>query len=188
MRGDIAYKILGFLEDRGADVVDLMETFLESGYGATVGKIDYKYGLKQQKRQALKFERDKKRNLQKYIFKLRSDGLIVNDSSQKIYLSVKGKKKLESLKKNKIFDESLYKRENGDEVIIVSYDIPVLFNRERDGLRNVLKVLGFKMVHKSVWVGKVKLPEQFISMLEKCGILEYVEILKVTKRGSLQSV
>ena len=72
--------------------------------------------------------------------------------------------------------------------IIVSYDIPVLFNRERDGLRNVLKVLGFKMVHKSVWVGKVKLPEQFISMLEKCGILEYVEILKVTKRGSLQSV
>ena len=62
------------------------------------------------------------------------------------------------------------------------------FNRERDILRDIMKLLGFNIIHQSVWVGKVKLPKQFIIDLEIMGILKYVEIMEVTKKGSLKNV
>ena len=61
------------------------------------------------------------------------------------------------------------------------------FNRERNILRDILRMLGFNLIHKSVWIGKVKLPERFIADLQRLGILEYVEILEVTKSGTLES-
>jgi hypothetical protein len=36
-------------------------------------------------------------------------------------------------------------------------------------------------------VGKVFLPERFIKDLSRLGILDYVEILEVTKNGTLKS-
>ena len=82
----------------------------------------------------------------------------------------------------------MFTKEKGNTVIIVSYDLPIAFNRERDILREILKILGFNLIHKSVWVGKVKLPEQFIIALEKLKILSFVEILEVTKHGTLKEI
>ena len=84
-------------------------------------------------------------------------------------------------------NRNLYKKKHGNKVVVISYDIPIAFNRERNVLRGLLKALGFNLVHKSVWVGKVKLPERFVSDLGRMGILEYVEILEVTKSGTLKS-
>jgi len=72
-------------------------------------------------------------------------------------------------------------------VVVVSYDIPIAFNRERNILRDMLRMLGFNLVHKSVWVGKVLLPEKFVADLSRLGIIDYVEILEVTKNGTLKS-
>ncbi len=188
MRGDILLKILGFLENQSAEITDLFGAFLDAGYGASMGRVEHKYRIRHEKRYVQQINRDKKRHLQKYLFKLKTDGLILENASQQIKLSTKGRKKLGSLKKNRILDRSLYKKENGDRVIIISYDVPISFNKERNILRNILRVLGFNMVHKSVWIGKVKLPKQFIIALEKLEILEFVEILEVTKSGSLKSV
>ena len=69
---------------------------------------------------------------------------------------------------------------------IISYDLPVAFNKERNILRDMLRVLGFNLVHKSVWVGKVVLPERFVADLSRLGILDYIEILEVTKEGTLK--
>ena len=70
---------------------------------------------------------------------------------------------------------------------MISYDIPIAFNRERNILRDILRMLGFNLIHKSVWIGKVLLPERFVGDLIKLGILDYVEILEVAKNGTLKS-
>ena len=188
MKGDTIYKILDFLEDRSMATADFFSGFLAAGYGATLGEMEYQHNIRDQARHSYKIDREKKRNLQKYIYKLKNQGLISKNPSGKIFLSSKGKKKLCLLTKNRILDKKEYKKESSDKVTIISYDIPIAFNRERAILRDLLKLLGFQMIHKSAWVGKVKLPSQLVTDLDKLGILEFVEILEVTKSGSLKLI
>src|SRR3989338_2781325 len=79
-------------------------------------------------------------------------------------------------------------KEKSDKVIIISYDLPTAFNRERNILRDILRMLGFEVIHKSVWVGKVKLPKKFIVKVGQMGILDFIEILEVTKNGTLKEL
>jgi len=44
------------------------------------------------------------------------------------------------------------------------------------------------MIHQSVWVGKIKIPRQFILDLEEINILGYIEIFEISKMGSLKKV
>src|SRR3989344_4562843 len=177
VRGEIIYKILDFFEDRALDQVDFISAFLKAGYGASSGKIQSEINIFSKEREASKFNKQRKRQLQKYISKLKSQGLVVQDSDQ-----------LNKIRKTKTLDKNSYHKESGNKVIIVSYDIPTTFNRERDLIREVLKILEFRMIHQSVWVGKIKLPEKFIKDLEGLKILEYIEILEVTKQGTLKSL
>ena len=188
MRGEIAYKILDFLEDRGMATVDFFTGFLAAGYGASMGKMEYQHRMRNRARHSYQIDREKKRNLQKYIYKLKSQGFLSENFEGRIVLSGAGKKKLSLLRKNKILDRKQYRKEVSDKVTIISYDLPVAFNKERNILRDLLRLLGFKLIHKSVWVGKVKLPKQFILALEKLGIIKFVEILEVTKSGSLNKI
>ncbi len=77
---------------------------------------------------------------------------------------------------------------NSDGVIIVSYDIPEKIYKERFWLREVLKMLDFTMVQKSLWVGKKSISKEFLKSLEKHDILKYVKIFKVTKSGNLKEL
>ena len=187
MRGEIIYKILDSLESGLNNQIDFTKAFLKAGYGASGGKINREYNVIQNKRIDGKLENEKVLKLQKYLSKLKRDGLILENESKQIYLSDKGKEKLNSL--NNIVSPAKYFRDKkmGDKVVVISYDIPVAFNRERNILRSILQILGFNLVHKSVWVGKVSLPERFITDLSKLGILDYVEILEVAKNGTLKS-
>ena len=188
MRGDLIYKVLDFIEDSARGTADFVDTFLSAGYGASLGKFQYLGNIKAEKRLDYQIDREKRRQLQKYIHKLKKDGLISLDQEGQFQLSAKGKKKLMLLKSNKPIDKDTYQKEVSDKVTIISYDIPEVFRRERKILRDLLLILGFNSVHKSVWVGKVKLPKQFIADLQRLGILDCVEILEVTKTGSLKAV
>ena len=187
MKGEIIYKILDFLEDGSMDTADFFAAILKAGYGASSGKIDHEYKKYREETYLYQLDRDKRRNLQKYFSKLKSQGLIAENPSNQVILSNKGKKKLDELKKNKILEKNSYQKQDGDKVIIVSYDLPTVFNRERGILRDILKALGFQMIHKSVWVGKIKIPKKFVLAVEKMGILKFIEILEVTKNGTLNS-
>ncbi len=121
-----------------------------------------------------------------YLAKLKSNGLILENEMKQIYLSERGKKKLNKFKNSPLLNKEDYKKKMGEKVVVVSYDIPIAFNKERNILRDMLRMLGFNLIHKSVWVGKTKLPKEFIHDLEKLGILNYIEILEVTKNGSLK--
>jgi hypothetical protein len=76
MRGQKIYKILDLLEDTAMSVVDLTSIFLSTGYGASLGKIDYEYDKKQKSRVDYKIRKTQKRQLEQYIHKLKKDGLI----------------------------------------------------------------------------------------------------------------
>lgn len=187
MKGDLIYKILNYLEGEMFDVVDFTSAFLKAEYGATGGKINYEFSRIQNKRISKKFEKEKILKLKNYLAKLKNDGLILENESRQIYLSGKGKKKLNKFKNSPLSNKEDYEKKIGGRVMVVSYDIPIAFNRERNILRDILRMLGFTLVHKSVWVGKVLLPQRFIGDLNKLGILDYVEILEVTKNGTLKS-
>ena len=188
MRGEIIYKILDFLEDRATSTIDFVGAFLDAGYGASFGKLEYEKNKREDARIDYKLARDRKRNLQKYLSRLKSNGLIVEDSkTNKIHISSSGKEKLKLLKSEAVVKKESFEKAPGERVVIVSYDIPIPFNRERTKLREIIKILGFSLVHKSVWVGKVKLPKNFILALEKMNILDFVEIMEVTQSGSLKS-
>jgi hypothetical protein len=187
MKGEILYKILDTLEDGAMAIIDFHNSIISAGYGASLGRLEYEQEKRNEKRWQYQRDRENRRKLQKYISKLKSDGLITENSSSGIFLSRKGKDKLSSLKQKTVIDKYSYKKETDNKVIVISYDVPIRFNKERRILNEILDILGFNRVHKSVWVGKIKLPKQLIEDLEKMKILEYIEILEVTKTGSLKS-
>ena len=187
MKGEIIYKILDSLSDVMLDQVDFANAFLGAGYGATGGKINYEFNKIQDKRISKQLKKEKILKFKNYLAKLKNSGLILENESKQIYLSEKGKKKLSKFKSYPLLNKEDYKKKIGERVVVVSYDIPVAFNRERNILRDMLRMLGFNLIHKSVWVGKVSLPERFVADLSKLGILDYVEVLEVTKNGTLKS-
>ena len=81
-----------------------------------------------------------------------------------------------------------YGKTNQNKLVIISFDIPEKFRRKRDWLREVIRNLGYKMIHQSVWIGKTGIPKQFILDLEEMNILEYVEVFEINKRGSLKKL
>jgi len=187
MRGEIIYKILDSLGSGVNDQIDFAKAFLLAGYGASGGKINREFNKIQNQRINKELEKKERLKLQKYLSKLKRDGLIHENESKQIYLSEKGKKKFNNFQNSISPKNYLDKKKISERVTVISYDIPIAFNRERRILRDILRVLGFNLVHKSVWVGKIWLPERFIKDLSKLGILDYVEILEVTKNGTLKS-
>jgi len=187
MKGEIIYKILSFLEEKAVSTIDLIDVFVKSGYGANINKIEYEFSKKTAQKTDNRIEKEKIRNIRKYLSKLGKDGLIAKNSLEKINLTPQGKRKLNTFKKSFLLNKVKYKKETSNNIIMISYDIPVAFNKERNILRDILRFLGFNLIHKSVWIGKTKLPKELIVNLEELGILDYIEILEVTKNGSLKS-
>ena len=80
----------------------------------------------------------------------------------------------------------MYKKEKCRKSVVVIFDIPEKFSKKRKWLRGALKILGFSMVQRSVWMGKVKIPAELIEDLRELEIAQYVEIFEVTELASLK--
>ena len=72
--------------------------------------------------------------------------------------------------------------------MIVSFDVPEKEKRKRGWLRSTLKNLGFRMLQKSVWIGKVKIPEAYLEDLKRLRLLSYIEIFAISKRGTIRHI
>src|SRR3989338_6952453 len=81
-RGQLIYKILYFIEDRTIGAEDFVTSFLKAGYGASFSGMEYQRNLLSNKRIAHKNNRDQKRQMQIYVSKLKSDGLISKNASK----------------------------------------------------------------------------------------------------------
>ena len=71
---------------------------------------------------------------------------------------------------------------------IISYDIPERLRRERDRIRETLKMIGFKQAHQSLWFGNKKVTKSFLELLRERKIFDYVHIFEINKSGTLEKV
>ncbi|MDO8504926.1 MAG: CRISPR-associated endonuclease Cas2 [Candidatus Liptonbacteria bacterium] len=193
MKGDITYKILSEISDAVVDGADLIKVILESGYGASLGKLNAGVEKAKARRETQRVERENLRLARvKYaniIYKLKRDGLIYS-SGQKMGITVSGRIKLALLKNRKVKElpTAIYEKGDSKNFTIVAFDIPERDRRKRAWLRRALRELGLEMIQYSVWAGKVKIPAQFIWDLGEIKILEYVDIFEITKTGTLSKL
>jgi DNA-binding PadR family transcriptional regulator len=196
MKGEKILEILESLVLLPIGVGHFIEGFLEAGYGASFSKLNYEIenaGSNNDFKET-KDKRIKQRfyNILGYLIK---DGLVVKEKKGDNWffrITKKGKEKLLFLKKkekNKLpnFNYSEYKKSDNRAVILI-FDIPEKEKRKRSWLRGAIKSIGFKLLQKSVWLGKGKVPEQFISDLKDIKIVEYVDIFEISKAGSLHRI
>ncbi|MBI1975527.1 MAG: hypothetical protein HYS59_00820 [Candidatus Vogelbacteria bacterium] len=81
-----------------------------------------------------------------------------------------------------------YKRDKNSKTIIVSYDIPEGKSSQRRWLREVLRLLDFTMIHKSVWVGKGPMPIELFDELRDREIFDCVHIIEVGHGGTIRKI
>lgn len=189
MRGKILFKALELLYDGAMTQLDFFVAVLASGYGANMNKIDYEYQKRRRISEAEKLKaenlRERKRRLAVFMSKMKHDGLI-KELNGRLTISRKGKEKFNQLKN--ALPSRHYEKKIIQSPIIISFDVPERLRRKRNWLREVVRNLGFKMVHQSVWMGKVKIPENFIADMENLKILEFIEIFEISKTGSLNKL
>lgn len=128
-------------------------------------------------------ERDERVRFYNLLTRLRRDGLIKTDPVNKQWLiSKKGRVELVKLDKE---PEQRYPRRDSREVIVISYDIPEKYRRDRDWLRSILKLLEFRVLHQSVWIGKTEIPETLLTDLQERRIHTFIHMFTIGKRGSI---
>ena len=189
MKGEILYNLLNLVQDAidlGGDLAYI---------GAHAAQIyHHRERFIPEERVRREFEQKQRRLFQKLLSKLISDGLIVNkqkDNGVFCYLTKLGKAKLKRLKASfmkGILPRPQYPKENSTSFTIVTFDIREREQHKRSWLRRVLKNLRFTMLQKSVWIGKVKIPEQLLADLYQLDLLRFIEILEITKSGTLRNI
>jgi len=167
--------------------LDLSIAISTARYGASRGELQRHVENVRAKREALFSETKtakshRHENISDMLYKLRKDGLVENDEDGWIITAL-GKTKLAMLKSK--LPQKEYPKEPSDILIILMFDIPEKERRKRRWLRERLTGMGFRMVQKSVWSGKVKLPKKFIQDLKDLNILGHIDVFQATKLGSL---
>lgn len=184
-RGEKILNILSLLEDGIMEMGDLMMATLMTPKGQQ-RTITYK--ARQLKKERLKnaLFRQEEQKLRVLISKLQKDGLIERAGDLRS-LTKKGLQKL-NLLKEKFLRKKSYQKQNDDILKLISYDIPEKLRKHRDWFREVLRSLGFRKLHSSLWIGKVKLPADLITDLKNYKLISYIEIIGITKTGSLKNI
>lgn len=196
MKGEFTLKVLEFLEYGATAAGELLEAFLtdyHTSYRRLRGIPEFRRKEKRRYDPRIESAEIKRAAMQSFydlITRLKRDGLIKSPKPKFLEITKKGSDKKKALLlriKNSLPADSYNPKESNEWKIII-FDIPESKKRKRVWLRAVLKRLGFRMLQKSVWIGKNLLPEQFISDLTKLGLIPHVEILVITKKGSLRQL
>ena len=193
-RGKIMRAVLEHMSEMAVDAADLFDVFVSTRYGASYGKLDHEFRKRKRERsQSAELEQAWRRHTV-LLYQLHKDGIIEKKESRGSWLfslTKKGKEKLMVLRSYKSMalpDPSYGAPEEGNDLLIVSFDIPERERTKRNWLRAVLKNLGLRMIQQSVWLGAVRLPERFLNDLRKIHLVDSVEIFTVNKRGTLRHV
>lgn len=197
MKGENTFKILEELKEKTLGMADLMMAFLNSPYGASLSRFDYEFNKLQKERrkdeEKVRIERQLKQRFFSMVYKLEKGGLIEKTRKNGNYffrLTSGGEKRFKILKKRKedIFPKPSYKSSENNNFMIAIFDIPEKERRKRGWLRSALKNIGFNLIQKSVWMGKVKIPKEFLDDLRELKIINFIEIFEISKGGTLRQI
>ncbi|OGY99838.1 MAG: hypothetical protein A2945_02490 [Candidatus Liptonbacteria bacterium RIFCSPLOWO2_01_FULL_52_25] len=189
----LAFEVLDALGEVAMSTAEVIEAILTSPYGSSYGRLQKRTREIEQERAGVKQRSREQREFYDLLYRLKRDGFIAGKQTgnkNRWLRTAKGEKKIDILKKyfSETRPRNKYEKENDSEIKIIAFDIPEKYRRKRWWLRGAVKSMGFTMLQKSVWVGKFKLPQEFIGDIKFMGLLPYVEILAVTKTGSLKEL
>ena len=192
MKGENRLKILEFMKDSGQTLGDLLFVFTLP-YGTSLKKMEYLIAKKHKEETLRRSSKKQQRRFYDLMYHLREDNLVENTNKNGkllIKLTRKGQGALTKLRKRQ--ETSLpacsYKSENDGILKIVIFDIPEKERKKRLWLCAALRDLHFTILQKSVWVGKIKLPDEFIRNLNELHMVSFVEIFAINKAGSLKKL
>ncbi|MBI4085778.1 MAG: CRISPR-associated endonuclease Cas2 [Candidatus Liptonbacteria bacterium] len=197
MKGKFTLQILEKLAQTAVGASELFEAFLEAGYGASMSRFTHTQRQIEARHAKKKMEYEEYVRLQRRYHNilawLKHDGLVGEEKRKggKFFrLTKKGLLKLRGLREREknVLPQINYSAQSNSTSTIVAFDIPERERRKREWLRFALAHIGFHMIQKSIWIGKVKVQKEFIDDLKKLKIIECVEIFEITKSGSLRHI
>lgn len=99
-------------------------------------------------------------------------------------LPTTGKKQVKSTKRikrdyNRVIPSPFNK--DAPKNLVVMYDVPHIKRLERDRFRRQLKIFGYIMIQRSVWVGPSPLPKIFIDYVKSVGLNNKLKTFKLAK-------
>jgi DNA-binding PadR family transcriptional regulator len=196
-RGEFISKILEILQIQAEATVDLLDIFTSSYAEAhRKARKTMKYGPRQFKTD-WSFEYLQRQQFYSLLNQLKNQGLIEkkkeNDKNGSIWkITKKGLEKLNLMKTKNLFSirkaNINFKKQPDDKIKVIIFDIPEKERHKRAWLRMVLISLGFSLLQQSVWIGKNKIPERFIFDLRERGMLDFVQIFEVSKKGTIKQL
>ena len=189
MKESITNIILEILETNVAGVIDtawIMSTTKSESY-RRLRKLLYNREVQTVgKKFVADFKADNKeyRKYRVLLSRLHKQGLIMHEGNARSGEWTITKLGISKLTKSKSDPRNVLLTEKPG-LTIVSYDVPEGLRRQRDRLREVLKIADFEQVHKSLWYSKKKVTMEFLKILKGLNVLGYVHIFEVNKQGSL---
>ncbi|MDO8574486.1 MAG: hypothetical protein Q7R86_02575 [bacterium] len=181
-------KILEILAGSALATLDVMNAVLESGYGVSYSRLERSARNSEARREKFLAEARDRQRFSNLISKLKREGLIGGDRHE-WKLTKLGKArltKIQEIKSRKVDLPILkYEKKLSKDFTLVIFDIPEIYKEKRSWLREVLIALGFKLLQKSVWIGKVVIPEEFMIDIKRLNIVDYVHVFSVLKTGTV---
>jgi len=192
-KSEIALKALEILGKISLNSLNLFLVVVTSPYGVSMNQMQRR--LREIERTEEKITNEFE-NIQKFhslLNRLKEDGLIKKVEQRRHgnwIITPKGKRALPLLKKRheKQLPSKKYEAEKQNEIVIVIFDIPEEQKNKRHWLREQLRNMGFKLLQKSVWLGHVQLPEEFVHDLRLLDLTNFVRIFSVSKAGSIEKL
>ena len=175
-------KILEILQSGAETTVQIFDIFT-SGYEESYRKL-HTYSKK-----PLRFKTSwaesyqERQRFYSLLNKLKREGLIKKSDSNRRSAWLITKVGLMKLEKNKRVKEEEARLNDGLWRIAI-FDVPEKERSKRGWLRSVLKSNKFKMLQKSVWIGKRKLPEKFFADLNQRKLINRIHIFEIGRKGS----
>ena len=185
-KGELTLKILEKVDRAAMNFFDISVAILTSPHRASFPDIQRRRRAVGEARQQYLAELTEKQRLRSLIYKLKKEGLL-EAAHPGWLITEKGKEKLRNLK-NKLIGKKIYEKETDNQLKIIIFDIPENYRKERVWLRFTLRQFGFALLQKSVWVGKFKIPPEFIEDLRIRKIINYVHVLSVNRKGTLENL
>lgn len=192
-RGKIVNTILEVLENGAALTANLFDVFT-SDYFTSRQKMQQlaQYGYIPSKNRD--FKTDSKQKYYTILNYLKNQGFIekkkTNNKNNSLWkITKKGFAKLKTIKEQNTFSKNIsYKKESDSKIKVIIFDIPEKERYKRDWLRTALVSLNFSFLQQSVWIGKTKIPEEFIADLNTKKMLSCVHIFEISKKGTINSI
>lgn len=180
--------ILDYLQMQAENTVDLFATF----------SLDRRKAMREARRSIIHGPRQFKvrwadvyhehQRFYALMNRLKRDGLITKHKTGHCSvwnITSHGEEHLARLKDRSGMSKRAYVKQETNYLVIITFDVPERERRKRTWLRVNLVALGFTMLQRSVWLGKVKIPKEFIIDLKTQNMIPWIHIFSVNKAGSI---